>query len=110
MSQPNESTVNLILYLSYIRSLGIVSQALVKSFPDEESWNAARCSDEFIDDLNQFSELLVDMKTRAFTAENEEAANQLIVNNYDLVLESVQAFSEKHKIPIEDLVYILMHG
>lgn len=108
-SSPSEATLRLALYLSYLRSSGIVASALAKQFPTETSWEAARNSEDFIQDLNNFSEVLADLKVKLLMEDPEEAS-KLIANNYDVAVDAVRFFAEKYQIPVEDFVYVLMHG
>jgi len=113
--RPTESALRLCLYLSYIRSMSIVGQALAREFPTEAQWQTVRASPEFIEDLNHFTTILEDVKLQGMELAAREITDpaeliKFIGQQYDIAAESLEDFATKYRIPVEDLVYVLIHG
>lgn len=107
--RPSADAIRLSLYLSYIRSFAIVGQALASAFPTEADWNKVRSSPEFIGDLNYLAGVLTTIKLNADNLTDDEL-EQFITTNYDLAAEAMMDFSQKYAVPVEDLLYVLIHG
>ena len=104
-----DAAVKLSLHLSYLRSLSAVGAALHRKFPTSEEWEQVRNTEDFIADMNHFAEVMDNIRIEMLKAENPEEVEEATLRLYDVAVDSLSVFAEKYDIPIEDLVYVMVH-
>jgi hypothetical protein len=100
------------LYLSWLRSVGRVQQALATRFPTEDSWLAQLNDPTFRQEVLQFKSVLdlMRMSTELGERPDIEALEAAGSVYYDSGLDALRATAERLGVDAEDLVVTLVHA
>lgn len=100
----------LTMELSRLRSLLLVSAALVSKFPTEEAWWALVSDPEYVESLNSLASIINDIRSDAAVTEGmtPESVAQAAERHHDRASEAIELVAEKLDVPTEDLLAVLI--
>ena len=110
-SEPS-AVARTVLYLSWLRSVGILQKALAERFPDSESWESQMADPEFHAEVAAFNAVVADVRTIATVSGMLELETLEKAGGAHLTraLESLGITAQRFGVTPDDLLVVLVHA
>lgn len=104
--------LDILLYLSWLRGVGMIGRALADKFPDEASWMDLLQDAEFMESLNEYATIIHEMRSLSLVQGgfDMEKLAQAVENHHGRALDAVIPVSERLGVSPVDLTSVLANA
>lgn len=101
----------MMLALSQLRSSYVIGKALYEKWPDNDEWVRACSSNEMVEMVDEFGEMITDIRDTMAMAPitGPEAAQSAVAEHYGQALSSVADFAQLIGVEGEDILAVLVN-
>jgi hypothetical protein len=101
-----EAVISLVLHYSQLRSQYRLAQSFWEQFPTEADWQAFLCSAEFLHGVDEFAQVLKDMRDAMALGGlmTPEDVQQIGGQNHDRAMYAVEELAQLLEIPGEEII------
>lgn len=112
LSGQPDAVTRTVLYLSWLRSVGILQKALAEQFPDAEAWGRHMADPTFHAEIEAFSAVVADVRAIATVGGklDPDALERAGGTHMDRALESLALTAERLGVTPDDLLVVLVHA
>lgn len=112
LSDDPSAVARTVLYLSWLRSVGLVMRALAERFPDAASWERQMADETLHEEVAAFNAVVADVRAIAVSGGRFDlrALQQAGGAHLGRALESLQMTADRLGVTTDDLLVVLVHA